>query len=227
MSLVIIILLIILVPTIPFLFLLKKRKWKFWLDKESLHEQPLFWFLVCFPLVISGVAWGLVSQNYELDISTTGYSYFMEKAKFPLLILTLSPILGAFVTSAHRSLQTFAQINATEIQIATASRQLETAQKQFESVRQKNQVDIFLATKKYIIESLLLIKIDGKTIDNPYELYEKSFTKVEPYKYKVNLMFYKGINSRLSGVIELIAQIKKIDPEVFFNKKKKKHQIVR
>ncbi|HHP7421167.1 TPA: hypothetical protein ACSC6I_002312 [Providencia rettgeri] len=187
MSLAIIILLIILVPAIPFFCLLKKRKWKFWLDESSLHVQPLFWFLVFLPLIISGIAWVLVAQDYELDVSTNGYSRLMENAKFPFLILALSPILGAFVTSAHRSLQ-------TELQIKTAKEQLEEAQK-------KNKVDIYLSTRKYILEQLGMINFNGNEIGEPNTLYKKAFRKISIYEDTINTEFHKRTNIILSEII--------------------------
>ncbi|MEI9788408.1 hypothetical protein V5094_12095 [Moellerella wisconsensis] len=173
MSLAIIILLIILVPTIPFFCLLKKRKWKFWLDESSLHLQPLFWFLVFIPLIISGITWALVSQDYELDISTNGYSRLMENAKFPFLILTLSPILGAFVTSAHRSFQTAKQIEATE---------------------KKNKVDIYYVKRKYIHEQLSKIKTSNKeNIESPILLVINSFISPTEYIDNINEGFLNKI----------------------------------
>ncbi|WP_272674961.1 hypothetical protein [Providencia sp. PROV075] len=153
-----IILLIILVPAVPFFCLLKKRKWKFWLDESSLHVQPLFWFLVFLPLIISGITWVLVAQDYELDVSTRGYSRLMENAKFPFLILALSPILGAFATSAHRSLQTDAQIKATK--------------KQIKITEEKNKIDLFFNTRKSIFERFLYISSHyNEKIEWPMSLY--------------------------------------------------------
>ncbi|MEQ4699295.1 hypothetical protein AB7W46_00865 [Providencia rettgeri] len=188
MSLAIIILLIILVPAIPFFCLLKKRKWKFWLDESSLHVQPLFWFLVFLPLIISGIAWVLVAQDYELDVSTRGYSRLMENAKFPFLILALSPILGAFVTSAHRSLQ-------TELQIKTAKTQLNEIQK-------KNKVDLYYSSRKYISEQLQSIQDrNNEPIKRPTTLYMSAYTISDDYNDEVKHDFYQLINSYLIDLI--------------------------
>ncbi|MEY0764985.1 MULTISPECIES: hypothetical protein [Providencia] len=194
MSLVIIILLIILVPAILFLCLLKKRKWKFWLDESSLHVQPLFWFLVFLPLIISGIAWVLVAQDYELDVSTRGYSRLMDNAKFPFLILALSPILGAFVTSAHRSLQ-------TELQIKTAKEQLDEAQK-------KNKVDIYFSRRKYIIERLAGVRSEYLSSDfNSNYIYELAYN-FNDYTDEVNDSFYKNLNLRLEYIRGMVGRIR-------------------
>ncbi|MEQ5202510.1 hypothetical protein ABN228_08360 [Providencia rettgeri] len=194
MSLAIIILLIIFVPAIPFFCLLKKRKWKFWLDESSLHVQPLFWFLVFLPLIISGIAWVLVAQDYELDVSTNGYSRLMENAKFPFLILALSPILGAFVTSAHRSLQ-------TEIQIKTANNQLIEAQK-------KNKVDIYFSRRKYIIERLVGVRSEYLSNDfNSNYIYELAYN-FNDYTDEINVSFYKDLNLRLELIRKLTGLIR-------------------
>ncbi|UEK58825.1 hypothetical protein LL668_16250 [Providencia rettgeri] len=180
MSLTIIILLIIFVPAIPFFCLLKKRKWKFWLDESSLHVQPLFWFLVFLPLIISGIAWVLVAHDYELDVSTNGYSRLMENAKFPFLILALSPILGAFVTSAHRSLQ-------TELQIKTAKEQLDEA-------KNKNKIDILYSSRKDTYELIDYVKsINGEKIRNKGSLLLKAIN-IKKYTRENNENFIKSIN---------------------------------
>lgn len=192
-----IILLIILVPAVPFFCLLKKRKWKFWLDESSLHVQPLFWFLVFLPLIISGIAWVLVAQDYELDVSTNGYSRLMENAKFPFLILALSPILGAFVTSAHRSLQ-------TEIQIKTANDQLIEA-------RNKNKVDIYFAKRKFINEQLSSVTtINNEKINRLSSLYFSIFSikgdlndDLNPKFISCLKLYLIDINDELNSITKL------------------------
>ncbi|MGG4663596.1 hypothetical protein [Providencia vermicola] len=186
MSLAIIILLIILVPAIPFFCLLKKRKWKFWLDESSLHVQPLFWFLVFLPLIISGIAWVLIAQDYELDVSAKGYSRLMENAKFPFLILTLSPILGAFVTSAHRSLQT--------------AKQIEIANVQLEATKTKNKVDKFYSDKKDLYELIgYLRSCNGEKILNVGSILFKAFD-IKNYEKKVNDDFIELINKFIASL---------------------------
>ena len=206
MSLVMIILLIILVPSVPFFCLLKKRKWKFWLDESSLHVQPLFWFLVFLPLIISGITWVLVAQDYELDVSTRGYSRLMENAKFPFLILALSPILGAFVTSAHRSLQ-------TELQIKTAKDQLEEAQK-------KNKVDLYIAKRKYMYEQISYMKtIDNEKVSNPPLLCFEAFSNSNFIDVKNN-EFIKSMNLlfiKLNEILVELDEYKFPEENMFFN----------
>ncbi|WP_273802947.1 hypothetical protein [Providencia rettgeri] len=194
MSQVIIILLIILVPAVPFFCLLKKRKWKFWLDESSLHVQPLFWFLVFLPLIISGIAWVLVAQDYELDVSTRGYSRLMENAKFPFLVLALSPILGAFVTSAHRSLQTDTQIKATK--------------KQIKLTEEKNQIDIYFSKRKFALEQLGLFETKYKEkMFQPNVIVDKFFKMKEEYSFEINDEYLSLFNSHLKKCKELTLAI--------------------
>ncbi|HCT7327969.1 TPA: hypothetical protein OT776_002380, partial [Proteus mirabilis] len=129
--------LVIIVPIILFICLLKKRKGKFWLDDQGLHLQPLFWLLITFPLIISAILWLLISKDYSLNLTKDGYNQFIDYAKLPLFILTLSPILGAFVINAHRSIQTAKQIEVNE---------------------KKNKIDIYYTRRKFIKEQLSDIK---------------------------------------------------------------------
>ncbi|HGN9119521.1 TPA: hypothetical protein ACK1SE_002448, partial [Proteus mirabilis] len=116
------------------------RKNKFALNEESLHKQWLFWLAILFPLFSSLYFMLTLGFGYPPNIDIDGFNNFLNMHKFSLGILTLSPILGAFVVSAHRSYQ-------TDIQIKTAKEQLEQAQK-------KNQVDLYFSIKKNIIEEL-------------------------------------------------------------------------
>ena len=87
---------------------------KFMLNSDSLHKQWLFRLAIAFPLVSSVyfIAW--LGAPYPFRWDAYGYSTFLEINKFSLGILALSPILGAFVVSAHRSIQTTKQIEVTE-----------------------------------------------------------------------------------------------------------------
>lgn len=116
------------------------RKNKFALNEESLHKQWLFWLAILFPLFSSLYFMLTLGFEYPPNIDIDGFNNFLNMHKFSLGILTLSPILGAFVVSAHRSYQ-------TDIQIKTAKEQLEEAQK-------KNKIDIYLSKKKNIYEQL-------------------------------------------------------------------------
>nr|ELR5130999.1 hypothetical protein [Providencia rettgeri] len=87
------------------------------LNSHSLHQQWLFWIAVIFP-ILSCIYFGVIIwQEYTVEISKKGYNDFLDISKLPLYLLAGSPILGAFVASAHRSYQ-------TDIQITTAKNQL-------------------------------------------------------------------------------------------------------
>ncbi|MEM7952848.1 hypothetical protein Q4R36_14460, partial [Morganella morganii] len=128
---------------------------KFILNSDSLHKQWLFRLAIVFPLASSlyFIVW--LGASYPFRFDAYGYSTFLEINKFSLGILALSPILGAFVVYAHRSIQTTKQIEVTE---------------------KKNKVDIYFSTRKYINEQLNLFKtIDNEEIHQPNALYNKAF----------------------------------------------------
>lgn len=163
-------LLVIIVPIILFICLLNKRKWKFWLDDQGLHLQPLFWLLIIFPLIISTILWLLIYEDYSLNLTKDGYNQFIEYAKLPLLILTLSPILGAFVINTHRSIQIAKQIEETE---------------------KKNKIDIYYSKRKFINEQLSIFRTsDNEVISNPNSLYNKAFKLKNDYIDIPNNSFY-------------------------------------
>ncbi|HFK8544125.1 TPA: hypothetical protein ACG0QJ_003080 [Proteus mirabilis] len=181
--------LVIIVPIILFICLLKKRKGKFWLDDQGLHLQPLFWLLITFPLIISAILWLLISKDYSLNLTKDGYNQFIDYAKLPLFILTLSPILGAFVINAHRSIQTAKQIEVNE---------------------KKNKIDIYYTRRKFIKEQLSDIKtINDEKISNPNILYMKFFTLSDNYNENKETLFIDKLNHTLealeSSILKLIS----------------------
>ncbi|QKJ48532.1 hypothetical protein G9394_07420 [Proteus vulgaris] len=181
------ILLVIIVPIILLICLLNKRKGKFWLDDQGLHLQPLFWLLITFPLIISAILWLLISENYSLNLTKDGYNQFIEYAKLPLLILTLSPILGAFVINAHRSIQTAKQIEVTE---------------------RKNKVDIYFLIKKNIIEQLNALN-DEKLFEkyNPYLIYNNLNEEEKEYNFKRNSKVISDIEKNINKTITVYKSI--------------------
>ncbi|AWR58095.1 TPA: hypothetical protein NY308_001492 [Proteus mirabilis] len=169
------------------------RKNKFALNEESLHKQWLFWLAILFPLFSSLYFMLTLGFGYPPNIDIDGFNNFLNMHKFSLGILTLSPILGAFVVSAHRSYQ-------TDIQIKTAKEQLEQAQK-------KNQVDLYFSIKKNIIEELDNIKNPySKEKNNSHSIYNKFYKKINHYEVVLN---DKHINS-IEDKIEIINSYTKI-----------------
>lgn len=151
------------------IFSFKKKKKLFLLDENSLQSQPLFWTVIALPLSIGVMLWAAIAYDYDLELTSDAYSRLMKNAQFPFVILALSPILGAFVMYGHRSLQTFTQINATNKQIATATKQLK-------EVERKNSIDIYFANRKFINEQLSDIEMfDTKKIYSPNLLYMSFF----------------------------------------------------
>lgn len=128
---------------------------KFTLNENSLHEQGLFWFAILFPLYSSLCFIFLLGWDYPFKWDAIGFNNFLNIHKFSLGILALSPILGAFVVSAHRSIQTAKQIEVTE---------------------KKNKVDIYYSKRKFINEQLSTITTkDGEKIKRITSLYLKCF----------------------------------------------------
>ncbi|HEI8003480.1 TPA: hypothetical protein SLC38_000330 [Morganella morganii] len=91
-----------------------KQRNRFILNSDSLHKQWLFRLAIAFPLVSSLYFIVCLGYPYPWRFDAYGYSTFLEINKFSLGILALSPILGAFVVYAHRSIQTTKQIEVTE-----------------------------------------------------------------------------------------------------------------
>lgn len=156
------------------------RKNKFALNEESLHKQWLFWLAILFPLFSSLYFMLTLGFSYPPNIDIDGFNNFLNMHKFSLGILTLSPILGAFVVSAHRSIQTAKQIEATE---------------------RKNKVDIYISTRKYNYELLELVKDNkNRKIKHIDSLYNKAFISKKPYHDDINIDFYIDINKLFAEI---------------------------
>lgn len=185
------------------------RKNKFALNEESLHKQRLFWLAILFPLFSSLYFMLTLGFGYPPNIDIDGFNNFLNMHKFSLGILTLSPILGAFVVSAHRSIQTAKQIEVTE---------------------KKNKVDIYYTRRKFIKEQLSDIKtINDEKISNPNILYMKFFTLSDNYNENKEILFVDNLNHKLKILSDFIFKltnsklIKKPDiknPSKCFNRNK-------
>ncbi|HHZ8505084.1 TPA: hypothetical protein ACWL6U_002585 [Morganella morganii] len=159
---------------------------KFMLNSDSLHKQWLFRLAIAFPIVSSlyFIVW--LSAPYPPKWDAYGYNTFLEINKFSLGILALSPILGAFVVSAHRSIQTTKQIEVTE---------------------KKNKVDIYFSERKFIIEQLEDLELTFcKKISNASYIYKK-FRKYKNYSDENNNYQYNIINDNIKTIHELMSSI--------------------
>ncbi|HEM8137773.1 TPA: hypothetical protein U2M34_000629 [Providencia rettgeri] len=172
-----------------------------YLDESSLHQQPLFWLLITLPVIVSITLWSIISSEYKLEWTAHGYAGLIKYSQLPLMMLALSPILGAFVISAHRSFQ-------TDIQIKTAKEQLEEAQK-------KNKVDIYFARRKYIIERLQSLTLEKvKSIEDANYFYD-SFYKFCDYTDELKIEQYNCIRRNIESIRE------RIDVFIEFNRSNK------
>lgn len=161
---------------------------KFILNSDSLHKQWLFRLAVVFPLVSSlyFIVW--LSAPYPPRWDAYGYNTFLEINKFSLGILALSPILGAFVVSAHRSIQTTKQIEVTE---------------------KKNKVDIYFSERKFIIEQLENIHtLHYGKINNANNTYDK-FIEFDNYNNKLIKDRFTNIDSKINEIYNSFTCIEK------------------
>lgn len=159
------------------------------LNSHSLHLQWLFWIAVIFPILSCVYFGSIIWYEYPLEVSKNGYNSFLEISKLPLYLLAGSPILGAFVVSTHRSIQTAKQIEVTE---------------------KKNKVDIYYTRRKFIKEQLSDIKtINDEKISNPNILYMKFFTLSDNYNENKETLFIDKLNHTLealeSSILKLIS----------------------
>ncbi|WP_220774133.1 hypothetical protein [Citrobacter europaeus] len=153
------------------------------LTHKNLLKQPLFIASVALPFymfIIYGLwAW----KGHNINFTSEGFNSFLEISKLPLIILASSVPLAAIVSNIHRTIQTEAQINSSEI---------------------KNSIDRYLSHEKNFVEKIKEMAIftmqnyveesskhynhgnDKKTklltaheirISNPYLLYSKIYTK--------------------------------------------------
>ncbi|EMB3080670.1 hypothetical protein EX227_03485 [Providencia rettgeri] len=160
------------------------------LDELSLHKQPLFWLLIASPVIISVTLWAIISPEYKLEWTAHGYAGLIKYGQLPLTILTLSPILGAFVISAHRSIQ-------TEVQIKTSEKQLVEAQK-------KNKIDMYISNKNYILKELKLIIVDDYKIKDRNSLYKKAFNNINTYEVIRNNHFHDECKALITKMNEYL-----------------------
>ncbi len=165
-----------------------KQRNRFILNSDSLHKQWLFRLAIAFPLVSSLYFIVCLGYPYPWRFDAYGYSTFLEINKFSLGILALSPILGAFVVYAHRSIQTTKQIEVTE---------------------KKNKVDIYFSTRKYINEQLNLFKtIDNEEIHQPNALYNKAFNLTNNHEDTPNKEFFDYIDNSIKTLANLFLSVR-------------------
>ncbi|UDN34505.1 hypothetical protein [Proteus sp. NMG38-2] len=162
---------------------------KFTLNENSLHKQGLFWFAILFPLYSSLCFIFLLGWDYPFKWDAIGFNNFLNIHKFSLGILALSPILGAFVVSTHRSIQTAKQIEVTE---------------------KKNKVDIYHTIKKNIIDELNnYTNKDFIFSVSAYDLYAKGYLKDNNFEMKVNTMYLEKIEKKIQEIVNLKSILKK------------------
>lgn len=168
---------------LPPIFFKKLKNYTLPLNTNSLHSQYLFLVFISLPFILSLYLMIWIGSEYPLRLDSIGFNSFLNIQKLPLGILALSPILGAFVVYAHRSLQT--------------EKQIETAEKQLEEAQKKNKVDIYFSQRKYIIEQLENIQIPhyGK-IENANHTYER-FLKFDNYNNKLITHSFSLIDSKI------------------------------
>ncbi|HGN0016939.1 TPA: hypothetical protein ACKRFH_000533 [Proteus mirabilis] len=164
------------------------------LNSHSLHLQWLFWIAVIFPILSCVYFGSIIWYEYPLEISKNGYNSFLEISKLPLYLLAGSPILGAFVASAHRSYQ-------TDIQIKTAQEQLKEAQN-------KNKMDAYISNVKFTIDMLSSIESENKVkIKNAYRLYSSAYILKSGHLNIINNFFLSSLNKHIDNINKRISEI--------------------
>ncbi|HAT3809347.1 TPA: hypothetical protein I8608_002206 [Morganella morganii] len=201
-------LLLILFPVVlkilPPIIFKKLNNYTLLLNTNSLHSQYLFQVVILLPLILSLYLMVWIGSEYPFRLDSIGFNFFLNIQKLPLGILALSPILGAFIVYAHRSLQ-------TEKQIKTAENQLEEAQR-------KNKVDIYYATRKFIYDQLSSVKtINDEVITNPTSLYLKAYKQNGDFTDKKINTIYDELNEILNSQVLTNNQIKEMNSWDIFN----------
>ncbi|XOY31078.1 hypothetical protein ACLIX2_04575 [Proteus cibi] len=153
------------------------------LNSHSLHLQWLFWIAVIFPILSCVYFGSIIWYEYPLEVSKNGYNSFLEISKLPLYLLAGTPILGAFVVSAHRSIQTAKQIEVTE---------------------KKNKVDIYIARRNFIIERLK--NLDFFDENNVNVIYDYFYT-FDNYTDIINKNNFLSVQKRINSINRLTNNI--------------------
>lgn len=136
----------------------------FKLDDRHLFKQPLFIIVTAYPVYLF-ILFGVWSwKGYSLDLSSDGYSLFLDISKFPLIILASSVPLGAIVNNVHRTIQT---------------------EKQIDDAGVKNRNDIYYGHVKFILDQF--DKIKGKQISHDYNLKEPVVGSTQESKFKTKV----------------------------------------
>lgn len=187
---------IVLILLIVHPFILKKyTKNTLFLNTDRLHLQYFFQIALLIPFIISMFLMFWVGHEHPPRWDSIGFNFFLDIQKLPLGILALSPILGAFIVYAHRSLQT--------------EKQIKTAEKQLEETQKKNKVDIYFSKRKFINEQLALFKTkEDEPINQPVSLYNKAFTLKENYEDSINIEFYKKLNELIVNLDTRFSHVK-------------------
>lgn len=168
----------------------KKKKY-FSLNAKSLHKQRLFILVILFPFFSSLYFMLFLGQPYPFKLDAGGYNNFLEINKFSLGLMALSPILGAFVVSAHRSIQTEKQIEETE---------------------KKNKVDIYYANKKFIFEQLSMFTVNKtEKISSITSFYMLFFHANNEYSDHFRNDSIDKLNSYIKNIINEIELLRKCD----------------
>lgn len=158
------------------------KKW-YILDKRNLFQQKLFWISIAVPL-LSFIYFGVFAWFGKTPVlSAHGYARFYEISKFPLLILASSVPLASIVNNIHRTIQTEAQINSSEIKNAidrhfAHEKNFVDKIKEISSFTMQSFVDD--ASKYYNYNDNNKIKIlttHEIKISNPYLLYSNIYTE--------------------------------------------------
>lgn len=197
------------------------------LTHKNLLKQPLFIASVALPFymfIIYGIwAW----KDHNINLTSDGFNNFLEISRLPLIILASSVPLAAIVSNIHRTIQTEAQINSSEIK-NSIDRHLSHEKNFVDKIKEmatftmQNYVDESSKHHKYNKDkSTKLLTSHEIKISNPYLLYSKIYTKstIETHSdYSPDMSFKNDIVSILDAIeynLSLTRKLTHEDPENF------------
>jgi len=172
----------------------------FRLNQLPLDRQPMFWAGFVIP-VASFLYFGCFAWNgYTVDVSSNGFSTFIDISKLPLALLSLSIPLLAIIANAHRATQTDAQIQA---------------------ITRKNASDAYYAHEKNFIERIKTLELGEVVIFDkqsgpkkvvialPHQLYRSIYTKatINPVAdYSPDPTIEYNVRGKITSINEMLTR---------------------
>lgn len=197
--------------------------WNKWyrLDKKNLYRQKLFWLSILLP-VFSFFFFGYFAWSGKTPVlNAHGYYRFYEISKFPLLLLASSVPLASIVNNIHRTIQTEAQIQATESKNAI-DRHYAHEKNFIEKINHLSTFTILNLSdndgciiSSTAIDNEKIATTDQVKITNPYLLYKKIYPDSAAHdlsNFEPNRKFLEEIEALLRDIDNALKP-RELDPE--------------